>query len=569
MKITCPFCKSSYKIADELTIGGQISASCHKCKNKFIIKGKKARSVDESRFGSDNFATIDIEVNNPASETKKSKLKSFEVDSDDKDMTLALSEARDIEANIVQSEDAGSDLDVSISIQDENDFIPKGDKGDIDDLLLSVSLESGSADDDSDSNDMDTLFGEDDDIGQLLSELEKSDLDERVGSNKRLAIDNEGKYQHQDEISKLFEWAKESVGKAEQSEQSNANSDMSISKDIAEVSKEASEDAEDIAPDEVSEETDYIAPDEVSEETDYIAPEEVSEETDYIAPDEVSEETDYIAPDEVSEETDYIAPEDISEETDYIAPDEVSEETDYIAPEEVSEETDYIAPDESEERSIAREEELENLKYIPINDSEVVATSVDKNELKENLYSQAKLLSHIDFFMLVKKLHLPSKVSIIVLAIATTLTLATVSGYLFLNGDRESLTVVKESSVLPLNKIQEGNELNIELYLPVEFDNESTKILTVDLSLEFNSELLASEFQKELFFVTVLLEDKIGKFLEDEFYADNLLAGDSLSEYLITNLSSDKIFKGVTDLKLNSVAIKKTLANEVASRKKV
>jgi predicted Zn finger-like uncharacterized protein len=93
------------------------------------------------------------------------------------------------------------------------------------------------------------------------------------------------------------------------------------------------------------------------------------------------------------------------------------------------------------------------------------------------------------------------------------------------------------------------------VYLPVEFDAETTKILNMNVELLFESETVAKIVRERLFFSAVTVEKAIDGFFRDKFYEETVFAQDKLEEYLAQNLKTVKQFAGLKDVRLSAFSI--------------
>ncbi len=93
------------------------------------------------------------------------------------------------------------------------------------------------------------------------------------------------------------------------------------------------------------------------------------------------------------------------------------------------------------------------------------------------------------------------------------------------------------------------------VYLPVEFDAESTKILNMNVELFFESETVAKLVRERLFFSAVTVEKEIDGFFRDKFYEETVFAQDKLEEFLAQNLKTVKQFAGLQDVRLSGFSI--------------
>ena len=93
------------------------------------------------------------------------------------------------------------------------------------------------------------------------------------------------------------------------------------------------------------------------------------------------------------------------------------------------------------------------------------------------------------------------------------------------------------------------------VYLPIEFDAETTKILNMNVELLFESETVAKIVRERLFFSAVTVEKAIDGFFRDKFYEETVFAQDKLEEYLAQNLKTVKQFAGLKDVRLSAFSI--------------
>ena len=93
------------------------------------------------------------------------------------------------------------------------------------------------------------------------------------------------------------------------------------------------------------------------------------------------------------------------------------------------------------------------------------------------------------------------------------------------------------------------------VYLPVEFDAETTKILNMNVELVFESEMVAKIVRERLFFSAVTVEKTIDGFFRDKFYEETVFAQDKLEEFLAQNLKTVKQFAGLSDVRLSAFSI--------------
>jgi predicted Zn finger-like uncharacterized protein len=93
------------------------------------------------------------------------------------------------------------------------------------------------------------------------------------------------------------------------------------------------------------------------------------------------------------------------------------------------------------------------------------------------------------------------------------------------------------------------------VYLPVEFDAETTKVLNMNVELQFESETVAKLVRERLFFSAVTVEKAVDNFFRDKFYEETVFAQDKLEEFLAQNLKTVKQFAGLKDVRLSAFSI--------------
>ncbi len=95
-----------------------------------------------------------------------------------------------------------------------------------------------------------------------------------------------------------------------------------------------------------------------------------------------------------------------------------------------------------------------------------------------------------------------------------------------------------------------GPVVKVAVYLPVEFDNEATRIMSVESELIFDSEEVATALRARSFFVAVSVENNIDDFFAGKFYEETIFAQDKLEEYLMEKLKVIPEFKGLQFVKV-------------------
>ncbi|MBF0169706.1 MAG: hypothetical protein HQK87_01230, partial [Nitrospinae bacterium] len=93
----------------------------------------------------------------------------------------------------------------------------------------------------------------------------------------------------------------------------------------------------------------------------------------------------------------------------------------------------------------------------------------------------------------------------------------------------------------------------VGVYLPVEFDREAIRIMTVETSLAFGSAPVADALRSRIFFVATTIEGAVQSFFSDKFYEDTIFVQDKLEEYLTAELGKMEPFTGLTGVKVERI----------------
>jgi hypothetical protein len=113
----------------------------------------------------------------------------------------------------------------------------------------------------------------------------------------------------------------------------------------------------------------------------------------------------------------------------------------------------------------------------------------------------------------------------------------------------------KPSEVFAKTAPSGKHPVSLVVYLPVEFDAETTKILNMNVELLFESEAIAKVVREKPFFTAVTVEKEIDSFFRDKFYEETVFAQDKLEEFLAKNLKTAKQFAGLKDVRLSAFSI--------------
>jgi len=96
-------------------------------------------------------------------------------------------------------------------------------------------------------------------------------------------------------------------------------------------------------------------------------------------------------------------------------------------------------------------------------------------------------------------------------------------------------------------------EINIGVFLPVEFDLEAIRIMSVTVNLVFESAEFRDDAYGRVFYSTVTVENAIETFFKDKFYTDTVFVQDKLEEFLMQSLKSSREIIGVKAVRLENL----------------
>ena len=100
-----------------------------------------------------------------------------------------------------------------------------------------------------------------------------------------------------------------------------------------------------------------------------------------------------------------------------------------------------------------------------------------------------------------------------------------------------------------------GPNVKLGVFMPVDFDSEASKIMSMDVELVFDSDIMAGAVRERSFFTAVTIENQIDAFFRDKFYEETVFAQDKLEEYLVQNLKAVQQFAGLKDVKLSNFTV--------------